>query len=116
MQSQPSCGQFVVRHPLQTAPIPDLARIARPFPRRPELHHASANGVHTAQALLTSDSAGFTRSLPSHLRYYRMGELNPRLVTTAMSDEGTVLRHFARRRGLEVGEIPEDLMPMIPRP
>jgi hypothetical protein len=116
MQSQPSCEQFVVRHPLQTAPIPDVARIARPFPRRRELHQASANGVHTAQALLTGDSAGFTRSLPSHLRYYRMSELNPRLVTSATSDEGTVLRHFARRRGLEVEEVPEDLMLKIPRP
>ena len=33
-----------------------------------------------------------------------------------MSDEGMALWHLARRRGLEVGEIPEDLMLMIPRP
>ena len=70
----------------------------------------------TAQALLAGDSAGFTRSLTSYLRYYRTSELNPGLVTTAMSDEGTALWHLARRRGIEVGEIPEDLMLMIPRP
>jgi hypothetical protein len=70
----------------------------------------------TAQALLAGDSAGFTRSLTSYLRYYRTSELDPRRVTTAMSDEGTALWHLARRRGLEVGEIPADLMLMIPRP
>jgi hypothetical protein len=69
-----------------------------------------------AQALLAGDSAGFTRSLTSYLRYYRTSELNPRLVTTAMSNEGTALWHLARRRGLEVGKVPEDLMLMIPRP
>ena len=38
----------------------------------------------TAQALLAGDSAGFTRSLTSYLRYYRKSELNPRLVRTAI--------------------------------
>jgi hypothetical protein len=70
----------------------------------------------TAQALLAGDSAGFTRSLTSYLRNYRTSELNPRLYRTAMSVEGTALWHLARRRGLEVGGIPEDLMLMIPRP
>ncbi len=70
----------------------------------------------TAQALLAGDSAGFTRSLASYLRYYRTSELNPRLLRTALSVEGTALWHLARRRRLEVGEIPENLMLMIPRP
>jgi hypothetical protein len=70
----------------------------------------------TAQALLAGDSAGFTRSLTACLRNYRTSELDPRLVRTAMSVEGTALWHLARRRGLEVGKIPEDLMLLIPRP
>ena len=70
----------------------------------------------TAQALLAGDSAGFARSLTSYLRYYRTSEFDPKLTVTVMSDEGTALWHLARRRGLEVGEIPEDLMLMIPRP
>jgi hypothetical protein len=70
----------------------------------------------TAQALLAGDSAGFTRSLTAYLRYYRTSELNPQLVRIAMSVEGTALWHLARRRGLEVGGIPEDLMLLIPRP
>jgi hypothetical protein len=70
----------------------------------------------TAQALFAGDSAGFTRSLTSYLRYYRTSELNPRLIRTALSVEGTALWHLARRRGLEAGEIPEDLMLLIPRP
>ena len=42
-------------------------------------------------------------------------ELKPRLVTTAMSDEGTALWHLAML-GTRGGEIPADLMLMIPRP
>lgn len=70
----------------------------------------------TAQALLAGDSAEFTRSLTAYLRHYRTNELDTRLIITAMSSEGTALWHLARRKGLDVGAIPEDLMLLIPRP
>ena len=70
--------------------------------------------VDASQALIAGRSADFRLYLRLYLQSYRLRELDHRVVT-AMSLEATVLWHLARRRGMELVSLPEELTVLIPR-
>lgn len=71
----------------------------------------------TADAMFANDSEGFAAALEKYLRHYRKNEF----VVTGATDfgfciEGAILWHSARRRGLELKQLPDDIDIFIPKP
>lgn len=79
--------------------------------RRPKMLMAAAD------AMFADDSEGFTAALEKYLRHYRKNEF----VVTGATDfgfciEGAILWHAARRRELELKQLPDDVDIFIPKP
>jgi len=90
-----------------------IARRSRPRPKLLAL---------AADALFAEEPDQLAKMLADYLKFYRQREIGlarepgQRLVRDAISPEGTVLWHLARRRGLGEIKLPRELMLMIARP
>jgi hypothetical protein len=109
---------LAMRHRGESGPKVDARRDLLARRSRPRTKLLALAG----DALFAEQPEQFAKTLVDYLMYYREREIDlrrdrgMRVVWQGISNEGTVLWHLARRRGLGEIKLPKSLMIMIARP
>ena len=98
---------------LRNAPAAELAASSAKLRDQPGNRIAAL--LAAVEAAFTGDAAAFAKALKQHLTSYRKHTFRVGRMDAAISIEGSILWHVARRRGLALPELPEKLSDIVLR-
>ena len=98
---------------LRNAPAGELSASATKL--HDKANNRAAALVAAMEAAFAGDVAALTHALRQHLTSYRKRSFRVNRMDAAISIEGSILWHVARRRGLKLPDLPEKLADLILR-